>query len=658
MHPSDRFEFEGFVFEPHLQRLWHPSGAAVILSPRLLMALELFVKRPGELLTKEDLLESLWPNVVVEENNLSQVVFGLRRALACDGRRFIQTVPRRGFRFVAPVNRHAGPEPGSSAAAGTPMTTEHELPHPPQVAQAEKPVTEIAAPAAPAADVARGRRALVAAGAGLVALAMAGAGWWRQRGLAGDGVVTVAVLPFKTLTSGGDEELLGIGMADSLVERLSSLSGVAVRSTSSSLRYAASGADVRHVARDLDVQWVVDGTLQRDGEHVRATARLLRAVDGSAAWSGSFDQRASSVFDLQDSIGQRLVQELAPRLRATSTSRLTLGSERGGTRQLEAYQLYLTAAWRAQGGNQNSIDRAISLLQRALEIDPQYAQAWTLLAWVHRRRLWNADGQPSQVFGDSDAALARALALVPELPSARAGRGFTRFWYEFDWPRGEQEFRAALTANPSEPSAHHGLAMLLVTRGEIDEGLDHARQARELDPMSPVLQLTEAGYLLHANRAAEAQRRIERALDLAPQQWLAHATQALWHFAVRDNSAGIAALRRSAELGTTSSRPQALLGLHLARLGQADEAHRQLELLLARHGQRYVPGTSLAAVQAALGDREAALASLERAQAERDCRLIFLTGDPAWRSLRDEPRLLTLIDRLGLKGRAPGLSTA
>jgi DNA-binding winged helix-turn-helix (wHTH) protein/TolB-like protein/Tfp pilus assembly protein PilF len=668
MPAPERITFGPYVLERSQKRVLRGDGTALDLSPRLFNALQLFVDSAGRLIEKDALMRALWPGLVVEENNLSQVVSSLRKTLGDDshGSRFIQTVPRRGFRFVAPV---AALPDADALGAGAPAVAVHGVADgqarralPGAAVIAASGAGDAAAPAGstpplgPAAGHRAGRRAVVL---GLGLGAAAGTAWWVWQGRADrsapvDGI-TVAVLPFKPLADEGRDELLELGMADSLAARLSRRPGLVVPSTASVLRYRGPGQDPLRAARELGVEWIVDGTLQRRGDQQRTTARLLRASTGEAAWSGSFDAKFSSVFDLQDQISAQLDRALEPWLEA-GHARGGPAGDLGGTRSTEAYQLYLAARWRSQQGRVQGIDRAIELLHAALAIDRRYALAWTELAWAHRRKLWNADAEPRAVFEPANAALDRALALVPSLPQAQAGLGFTRCWFDFDWPGTEKQFRAALSANPNEVSAHHGLAMLLLTQDRIAEGFEHIRWARTLDPMSPLFQTIEGSYLVSAGRLGEAQTRLDRAFDLAPDLWLAHVAQGLLRLAEQRPEAGLASLRRAADLADGTTRPQAVLAVQLAALGQADEARELQRRLLALAKTHYVPPTSLAMVHAALDETAPALAALEQAFVVRDPRLIFLKDDPSWQRLRKEPRFIALRSRLGLDRFGPGLT--
>ncbi|NDZ18153.1 hypothetical protein C7T35_35855 [Variovorax sp. WS11] len=631
MPDEDAYRFGEFVLERSQRRVLRPDGKSIELTPRLFSALLFFVEHAGELLDKKTLFQALWPGLVVEENNLSQVVAGLRRALGDDaqGSRFIQTVPRHGFRFVAPVLKERHVDVTKAAPKETPA-----------------PV--------PPADSGRRRHLRLALGAG-AAVVLAGAGWatWVRRPVA-PAKFTLAVLPFKPLAAEGRDKLLEVGMADSLIARLSTAPGLVVRSTGAVLRYAGAAQDPVRAARELEVAWIVDGSLQRRGNLLRATARLLHAADGVAVWSGGFDQKFTDVFEVQDQISHRVMEALLPMLQARLGTPAQL-AEIGGTRNTEAYELYLAARWRAQGGRADEVDKGVSLLNQAIGIDPSYAMAWVELAQVHRRKLWNSDGLASEVFEPADAALQNALALVPNLAEAHAGIGFSRFWFEFDWPSAEQSFRHALALNPNTTTAHWGLAALLLSQDRLSEGFVHLRAARSLNPMSPVYNTVEASLLLAGGQKDEARMRLNRSLDIEPNLWLTHLALGLLYMSDQRPKEGIAAMRRAVRL-SDCTRPKAVLGVQLALLGEGEEARQILDQLTNESKTRYVTPTSIASLHAALGETASALTTLEHGLVARDTRMVFLKDDPHWRGLRAEPRFVALMKALKLDRYGPGLT--
>jgi tetratricopeptide (TPR) repeat protein len=345
---------------------------------------------------------------------------------------------------------------------------------------------------------------------------------------------------------------------------------------------------------------------------------------------------------------------LAPSLEIGAGGRTPL-TDAGGTRNAEAYQLYLAAGRLIQEPRADGLRKSLAMYNRALAIDPDYALAWAGLAEAHRRRLFGADDAPSEVFEPAGFAVQRALAIAPNLAEAHAEQAFKLYWYDFDWPAAEREFRRALAINPNVVVAHFGLGMLLLTQARPDEGFAHLRSARELDPMSPVINAIEASFLLDAGRRDEARVRLNRALELAPTFWLPHSTLGALHLAEQQPEQAIAALRRAAMLAD-NSRAGALLGVQLARSGQREEAREILNQMLSLAQTRYVPPTSLAALHAALGEVAPALDALDRALVSHDTRLIYLKDDPRLASLRKEPRFIALMQKLKLDGYRPGLS--
>jgi TolB-like protein/DNA-binding winged helix-turn-helix (wHTH) protein len=331
---SERVDFGDFRLDRVQRRAWHKDGTRLALSARLFDALLFFVEHAGQLLDKDQLMAALWPGQVVEENNLNQMVLGLRRALGDDGgeNRYILTVPRRGFRFVVDVRqvRPADPATGGDAVvhvvspADSPNDTRPPLP-------SAAPATGAAGSPTPA------RRGAIVAGAAFAAAA-AGAMAWRAfvkpqaPAPASSTTTAVAVLPFKTLIDAGRDEVLELGMADSVIARLSAARGLVIRPVGSVRRYAAKDTDPLRAARELEVAWVLDGTVQRSGDRVRVTARLLDASSGAAAWSGSFDEQFTNVFDVQDAISQRVAAVLVPQL----SQRERTGLSTAGTRNAQA----------------------------------------------------------------------------------------------------------------------------------------------------------------------------------------------------------------------------------------------------------------------------------------------------------------------------------
>ena len=634
MGQPEHYAFGDFRLERSQQRVLDRDGTEVNLTPRVFCALLLFVEHPGDLIDKDALMQALWPGLVVEENNISQVISNLRRALGDDvkGERYIQTVPRRGFRFVAKV------------------TSLDDLPE-------AAPLAELPATVPPPR-----RTWLWLAGAGVVGPAALGAWWFatrRRLGTAATGRQTLAVLPFKPLVMDGRDELLEIGMADSLIARLSTLENIAVRSVGSVRRYAGPDQVPLSAARDLDVAWIVDGSLQRRGEQLRVSARLLSVADGTAAWSGSFDERVTDVFDVQDTISEKISRVLAEALdpsRRPGPGPVPLANGVGSTRNVDAYQLYLAARLNAQTIRADGLRRSAALYNQAIDIDPRYALAYAGLVETYRRLLFGADVVPADAFGPATVAARRALELAPGLAEAHAGLGWVRFWYDFNWAGAESVFRQAIALNPNVVEAHFGLGLLLLSLDRPDEGLNQLRVARELDPMSLILNTLESAFLFEHGRRGEALTRLDRVFQISPNFWVAHLALGVRQAKEHRDQEALDSFRRAEKLSDGSTQPLSSLGAHLARMGLLAEARQIRDRLLTLQQQRYVPPTSVAAVHAALGETAQALDALDRAFTVRDTRLVYLKDDIRWSSLRGQARFGELMRRMHLDGFGAGLS--
>ena len=309
---------------------------------------------------------------------------------------------------------------------------------------------------------------------------------------------TLAVLPFKPLATEARDELLEMGMADSLIARLSTVPGLVVRSVGSVRRYAGAEQDPLRAARELDVAWIVDGSLQRRGDQLRVTARLLRSTDGVAAWTGTFDEKFTGVFEVQDAISARVAKVLAPSLEAFAGTHPPL-SALGGTRNTDAYQLYRPP-----------------LATRKTCVPTACARAWRCTAkrWTSTPAMpWPGPGLPKRIGGRCSAltqdhpthSSRRTWRSGTPSPWSGPGRsacraGVQTLLVRLRWSGAEREFRRALAINPNVAAAHFGLAGLLLNQDRLDEGFAQMRLTRELDPMSPVYNTLEAAYLLEAGR--------------------------------------------------------------------------------------------------------------------------------------------------------------
>lgn len=615
--PRHRY-FDGFCLDTQTRELRADDGSVLPVGAKAFDTLCCLIDHRHRVVSKDELMAAVWPARVVEENNLTQAVSALRRVLGSE-HRYILTVPGRGYRFIADVRE----DDAAATAADSPPT------------------------AAPPSALPAWRRS-TAFGALLFMLALFAVAAWRMRAppMAGQEFpqAAVAVLPFRSLSPGQPDALLELGMAETLIARISASTQLRVRSLTSSQRFAGAQLDPIDAGRQLGAAYVLEGTTQRDGDRVRVNARLLDVANGRALWSGTFDENIDRAFTLQDGIAGAVASALASNMRAAPAgSRSPCDGAHA-----EAYRAYLTGHYQLSRPSATRMRQALDAFRVAVDLDPTCARAYAGMAYAYRTLAMTGDQDPQTYFPLAKAAVKHALAIDPQLAEAYASQGFIRFWHDWDWAGAEASFKRAIELNPSLAEAHMGYAHLLSNMGRKDEAVRHARQAVMLDPLSPLINTLASNFTVIAGHAGEARQGWQKALELEPEFWVALLSRSGMRMAQGDYEGAIADLQHASELSGGNSQVLAALGMAHVSAGDYDAAEQILHDLEARDRAGYVPATSLAAMRNALGDSEGALDLLERAYRERDIRLTFLDVDARWNNLRAQPRFQALAQRMGL----------
>src|SRR2546423_2052680 len=560
------------------RHLLRRGGQTVPLTPRVFDTLLYLVPPPGKVLGKDELMRAVWPDAVVEENNLNQNISTLRRALgeSRGENRYIVTVPGHGYRFAADVKTGAD----MSARAQTSVSS----------------------------------------------------------------IRNLAVLPFTPLVAEHRDAALELGMADALVARLGS-GEIIVRPINSVRKYVELDQDPLAAGRELGVESVLEGSIQRWGDYIRVTVRLVNVSDGATLWAGTFDEKFTNIFAVQDAIAEKVAGALAPQLgheeKKLLTKRYTLNAE--------AYELYVRGRYHALKATPPEIQTAISYFRQAIDLDPDYALAYVGLADAYRSFPLNSDMPPNEFFPRAKAALQKAVAIDDTLAEAHAVLGFTIFWYDWDWGAAEGQYRRALELDPNSADAHLAYAHLLSNTGRHAEALAEAKRARELDPLNLRTNALEGQFLNHAGRTDEALARLQKTFELDQNYLLAHLFA--WSVYIEKGMyvEAVAEARRARELNDLSAQPGAYLGYALAKSGKRREALAELEGLLKLSTERFVPPYLIALVYNGLGERDETPAWLERGVEQRDPEKGFLEMGAKWDHLRDDPRFQDLLRRVGLK---------
>jgi DNA-binding winged helix-turn-helix (wHTH) protein/TolB-like protein len=466
------YEFGPFRLDPAERRLLR-DGSPVALTPKCFDLLVVLVESAGHLLSKSELMERVWPQQFVEETNLSVNISELRKALGegQDGAQYVETVRKQGFRFVAPVRTIESAEAVSTT---------------------------------PTVAVRNRRPAIVIAVAAAVVFVVAGAVLWMRRDVAPSRapIRTIAVLPFKPLVAAARDESLEMGMADTLITRLGAVRAVTVRPLSSVRPYTKLDNDPVAAGRKLDVEAVIDGSIQRAADRIRVTVRLTLVADGSSLWSGTFDERFTDIFDVQDAIAAQVTRSLALRLSAGEAQRLN----RRETTSASAYEDYLRGRYSLALRTEEGIRGAIASFRRAVALDPASASAYSGLADSYALLSQYAGVAPDESFPAAKAAAERALALDDTLADAHTSLAFVREAFDWNWNGAEAGYRRALALDPESAVAHHRYGVFLTMMGRFDEGARELEQARRIEPLSVIISADNgmASYLA---------RRYDRAIE-------------------------------------------------------------------------------------------------------------------------------------------------
>ena len=456
------------------------------------------------------------------------------------------------------------------------------------------------------------------------------------------GRATLAVLPFKPVVATDRDEALEFGMADTLILRLSGIAGMAVSPLSSVRRYSALDSDALAAGRELGVRSVLDGSVQRSGERLRVTARLLSVDDGRQLWSGRFDEQYTDIFAVQDSIADRVTAALAVQLTSVEQQRLA----RRPTSDSVAYDLFLNGRYHwNRRSSPVDLQKAIDYYRQAVARDPRFALAYSGLADALAVQVVFAAREPREVYPAALQAAERALQLDPDLAEAHATRGHIRMNFLHDWPAALEDFDEAIRHDPRYAMARVWRGLWLVFVGRTDEGLAELATAVELEPSSMPPVVTYARGLYSARRHGEAAAALERVVEVEPQNMLARALLASVYIELGRFDE---ALVLASDVAGKSPGGFSVAAVALARAGRTDEARAALNRLVELAQHRYVPAYDIALVHAALGDADQAFQWLDRALAEPSALLGNLRADPVMDPLRGDPRYREVERRLRL----------
>ncbi len=564
------------------------DGRAIPLAPKVFETLLALVRSGGRVLKKNELMEAIWPDTFVEESNLAQHIFLLRKVLGEEKseHRYIVTVPGVGYRFVAQVGVSEAPRAAAAPMAGRPGA-----------------MADIRPPA------------------------------------------SLAVLPFKTIHATEGDEVLGLGMADALVMKLSGLRLVKVRPTTAVLKYVGPGHDPLAAGRELGVDALLDGYYQRHGEQIRVSVQIIRVRDGVTLWAAKFDESFTNFFAIQDSVSEHVVRELEIELSGAERSHL----RKNYTDNPEAFRAYIRGRYFWSRRTPEGLRKGLEYAQQAVALDPTYAAAYIGIADTYN--LLGAQHSvmpPGDAFPRARAAAERALEIDPSMAEAFASLGFVAYCFDWDWPTAEGHFRRAIELRPNYPTAHHWYGEFLSTAGRFEEAVASLRQALALDPLSLAVGTDLGATFYYAGDYERGEEELRKALEVDSAFVRAHLVMGAIQERKGEHASAVASLRRAAELSGRDPAILPALGHALAVSGETNEAREILKELGQLAERRYIPACGVALVHAGLGEREEVYRRLRKAFDERDMNLLWLKVNPRFDSLRGEAEFEELVRRVGI----------
>ncbi len=649
------YEFGNFRLDAAKRLLLKGVDEIVPLMPKAFDTLLYLVRHNGKVLEKDELMREIWSDTIVEENNLTQNISILRRVFGekPGEHRFIVTVPGHGYKFVASVQVSSSEFQVSSLVESeistSKLNNESQNKSEPetlnlkletnqdQKLKTENQITKDKLQRTK--DKNPNRFRLVAVFSALIiGLSLLGFYAWRrnEKSVAAP-IKTVAVLPFKSLVAEKRDEALELGMADSLISKLSGGEEITVRPLSAIRRYNSVEQDSLIAGRELETEAVLDGTIQNSGERIRVSARLLRTSDGKQLWAGQFDEKFTDIFAVQDSISERVAAALKIRLGRAEKKR--------PTENVEAYQLYMKGRYHSLNLTRAETDKGIAYFQQAIEIDPNYALAYVGLAETYLPMALTSDVPSWEVLPKAKAAASQAIGIDETLAEAHAALGLIIFWYNWDWQAAEKEYRRALELNPNSAEAHFGYAHLLSNTGRHEQALAEIKLARELDPVSLKTNALEGQILFFAGKPDEALDRLNKTIELNSNFWLSHLFISGVYTEKGMHAEAVTAIKKAEEL-SGNLQSKAYRAYALGRWGKQTEARTVLDELLKLSNTRYVPPYIFAVVYNGLGESDKALDYLEKSFAEKNLLMVFLKVEPKWNNLRNEPRFIDLMQRM------------
>jgi TolB-like protein/DNA-binding winged helix-turn-helix (wHTH) protein/Tfp pilus assembly protein PilF len=607
------------------------GGTRVKIQEQPSQVLLALVSRRGELVTRDELSRQLWPTdtFVDFETGLNRSIAKLREVLgdSPEAPRYIKTVPRKGYRFIAPIEPASGPR--------------------------SEETTVLQTPARASAENKRWLKAALV----LTGIFLAFAAYWTARVVRGFSSsvpherIMLAVLPFENLTGDPGQEFFIDGVTEETIAQLGRLRAkdLGVIARGSAMKYKNTSKSVSDIAKELHVDYIVEGSVRRESGRVRVGVELIRASDESQVWADTYDRSVADVLVLQSEIARTIGQQLEVHLAAGQLSQQQSGYA-VATPKPTAYEDYLRGRAYVFAGfdTPQALRRAQSYFEQAIKEDPNFGRAYAGLGASYLLLSEFRWLPPKESYLPARNALEKALQLDMSLGEAHTALGSLTWRYDWDWPGAEKEYRYACELDPNDVDAHQGLTWFLAWSRRSAEALSEIEKIREIDP-AQAFTIDQAGVYFHLRDYKSLIAVSQKAVASRPDFWVSHYFLGVGYEGSGRLSEAISEYRNAAELSQGDTDPTAALAHAYARAGQRTVAYEILYQLQQRAKNSYVSPYMIATIYAGMGDNNKAFASLDAAYEERSSDLpYFLRADLRIDNLRSDPRLLNLENRLQL----------
>ena len=634
--PSGRLRFGVFEVDLRAGELTK-RGLRIRLQEQPFQVLAMLLEKPGKLVTREELREKLWSQTVVDfDHGLNKAINKIREALgdSAENPRFVETVARRGYRFLADVtpidpsaDRRPGPEdlvpPADFRGVGL---------------------------AEPSVSPKRPHRNQVWIGLGFAVVLVLGVALsWilYSQSQPSPKIRSLAVLPLESLSGDASQEYFADGMTDALIADLGQISALRVISRTSAMAYKRVRKSLPEIARELNVEAVVEGTVSRSGERVRITAQLIQVPDEKHLWAHSYEGDLQDTLTLQNSVARAIAEQIQVTLNPQEEAAL----KKSKTLNAEAYEAYLKGRYFWNKRTREGLVKATDYFRHSIDTDPDYAAAYSGLADSYAL---SGDWEygilsPQDAFPRAKAAVTKALVLDDNLSEAHTSLAFIQDLYDWAWASAEKEYKRALALNPSYATAHHWYAWHLIVIGRNGEGIAELKKAESLDPLSLIISADLADAMCIAHRFDDSVQQSHKTIEMDPHFAVAHYQlgQALQQKHSHDEA--IAEFRRAIELSGGNTTFESNLANAYAVAGRKEEAMKIVKDLESRQSQDSSTDASIALIYVGLGDNDRAMIWLNKAYQARFNPSILMR--PVFDPLRSDSRFQDLLYRIGLPSR-------